>query len=117
MTAKMPWNGDISHTVTRTGRTVLRGSEEQVRDDFGDEHIGNHNWELPADTKTFDAHVEPKPKLHGDDVAAPYVKGIGVYTHGTVEISNEHIDYAIMTIGEWRAMNGRVEELAKLAGV
>lgn len=57
------------------------------------------------------------PKLHGDDVAKPHVHGIGVYDNGFVEISNQHIDYTNMDISEWRAMNARVEELAKSAGV
>jgi hypothetical protein len=34
--ARMPWHGDIAHTVLSDGRKVLRGSEEEARHKYGD---------------------------------------------------------------------------------
>jgi hypothetical protein len=37
--ARMPWHGDISHTVLSNGRKVLRGSQDEARYKFGDEAV------------------------------------------------------------------------------
>ena len=39
MSARMPWDGDISHTKLSDGRNVLRGSREEAVDRYGEELV------------------------------------------------------------------------------
>lgn len=37
--ARMPWDGDIAHTKLSDGRVVLRGSQEEAIDRYGEDLV------------------------------------------------------------------------------